>query len=153
MFFLLLLCVFAFAKERYSLRQVENPDAFAVEHNLHHVVRVAGFDIFESKSHLPADSAFLNTPGLHKDTKRQQYKRLRVNDPLYPSQWHLHDNPFSVGVVEGATGKGVNVAIVDDGVQHGHPDLKGNYNAELSYDFNGHDNDPNPYSYDGHGTR
>jgi len=151
---LLLIFIVCFAcasANRYSVRAVSNPDAFALEHSLHHVARVAGFDIFEPKERLISD-AHLTALGLHKDKKRQQFKRSRVNDPLYPSQWHLHDNPFAVGVVEGATGKGVNVAIVDDGVQHSHADLRVNYRADLSYDFNGHDNDPAPYSYDSHGT-
>ncbi|XP_053375876.1 furin-1-like [Mercenaria mercenaria] len=35
----------------------------------------------------------------------------------------------------GFTGKGITVAIVDDGIDVDHPDLVKNYNASLSYDF------------------
>ena len=49
------------------------------------------------------------------------------------------------------------VTILDDGLEHSHPDLKDNYEPEASYDFNGGDSDPFPvYTADNinkHGTR
>lgn len=90
------------------------------------------------------------------ETKRQ-YKRTSgyPSDPLWGTQWHLHGNPNSLNVLdawnEGITGKGVFLAIVDDGVQKSHPDL--NIDTVRSKDFNGRNNrDPTPYSTDGHGT-
>jgi proprotein convertase subtilisin/kexin type 2 len=43
----------------------------------------------------------------------------------------------------GYTGKNITTAIMDDGVDYMHPDLKNNFNAEASYDFSS--NDPYPY--------
>lgn len=49
------------------------------------------------------------------------------------------------------------VTILDDGLEHNHPDLRDNYDPEASYDFNGGDSDPFPaYTNDNinkHGTR
>lgn len=55
------------------------------------------------------------------------------------------------------TGNGVVVSILDDGLEYTHPDLKRNYDAQASYDYNGNDRDPFP-TYDrnninNHGTR
>ena len=36
------------------------------------------------------------------------------------------------------------MAILDDGLDHSHPDLAANYDASISYDFNSNDNDPMP---------
>lgn len=55
------------------------------------------------------------------------------------------------------TGRGVVVTILDDGIEYTHPDLRNNYEAKASWDFNSHDSDPMPrYSRDNlnkHGTR
>ena len=55
------------------------------------------------------------------------------------------------------TGRGVVVTILDDGIEYTHPDLRNNYEAKASWDFNNHDSDPMPrYSRDNlnkHGTR
>ncbi|MBZ0280304.1 MAG: S8 family serine peptidase [Anaerolineae bacterium] len=79
-----------------------------------------------------------------------------INDPAgNHAQWHLGyaDLPsywVNLNVrpawTNGFTGSGVQIAIVDDGLQHTHPDLQPNYNATGSYDFNGNDPDPSPYT-------
>ena len=44
----------------------------------------------------------------------------------------------------GIDGTGINVIVLDDGLDYTHPDLAGNYNPQLSYDFNDNDPDPKP---------
>lgn len=84
-------------------------------------------------------------------------------DPFYACQWHLQNvgqNGATVDVdaeLEGAwdraTGRGVNISVVDDGVQHAHPDLSAAYLASLSRDVCDGDSDPAPAtSSDNHGT-
>lgn len=90
---------------------------------------------------------------------------VRFSDPLWPAQWHLHNRPtaarLDVNVVpawrEGITGRGVIVSILDDGLEHTHPDLRDNYRPEASWDFNDNDRDPMPRyestNINRHGTR
>uniref|UniRef100_A0A4W4F2J2 Neuroendocrine convertase 2 n=1 Tax=Electrophorus electricus TaxID=8005 RepID=A0A4W4F2J2_ELEEL len=93
---------------------------------------------------------------------------ISMNDPLFTKQWYLINTGQADGtpgldlnVAEawkmGYTGKGVTIAIMDDGIDYLHPDLASNYNAEASYDFSS--NDPYPYPrytddwFNSHGTR
>lgn len=81
-------------------------------------------------------------------------------DPLLDQQWHLKargEEPAGTNVraVWPTTkGAGIVVGIVDDGLQHTHPDLAPNYMSDLSWDFNGNDADPSPdiNAGDFHGT-
>ncbi|XP_044729582.1 neuroendocrine convertase 2 [Chrysoperla carnea] len=89
-------------------------------------------------------------------------------DPYFPFQWYLKNTGQNGGKpkldlnveaawAQGVTGKNVTTAIMDDGVDYMHPDLKYNYNAQASYDFSS--NDPFPYPrytddwFNSHGTR
>ncbi|KKK12007.1 hypothetical protein P175DRAFT_0504358 [Aspergillus ochraceoroseus IBT 24754] len=86
---------------------------------------------------------------------------LGIADPIFPSQWHLfnsvqvgHDLNVSGVWLEGITGNGVTTAIVDDGLDMYSDDLRPNYFAEGSYDFNDHTPEPRPRLRDDrHGTR
>jgi kexin len=143
--FLFILISLAFA-DIYSIENVQNATEFANLHNLRHLKNIAGHDIFEGT--LDFKKRF--TEPIFKDFKKKQIKRYFKNgitDPLFPSQWHLNVVGFT-----SYTGRGVNIAIVDDGLQWRHPDLQANYIAGLSYDFNGRDGDPTPSQEDGHGT-
>lgn len=86
---------------------------------------------------------------------------LGLKDPELHMQWHFantRDSRWELNVTKlwaaGINGEGVKVAVVDDGLDHEHPDLKDNYYAEGSWNFNDHDDDPRPrLSNDQHGTR
>jgi len=86
---------------------------------------------------------------------------LDIQDPIFNAQWHLF-NPVQVGHdvnvtdvwMQGITGHNATVAIVDDGLDMYSDDLKDNYYAEGSYDFNDHVLEPKPQlADDRHGTR
>jgi len=150
-----LLLHISFGEEYFSIQLSNNStliETFAKEHGLKHVRNVAGFEIFKNEGE---KSKRIVIEGLYKDIKRKHtkkgYHNLKDIDPLYMYQWHLHDNLFSVDCTEDS-GKGVNIAIVDDGIQHTHPDISNNYSPTLSWDFNDNDADPAPSHDDGHGT-
>lgn len=80
-----------------------------------------------------------------------------IPDPLYQQQWHLHNHLWSVDVPDTpgttATGANVTIAIVDDGLEYTHPDLRPNYDAEHSWNYNDDNANPMPTDSDqAHGT-
>uniref|UniRef100_H2YDV2 Peptidase S8/S53 domain-containing protein n=1 Tax=Ciona savignyi TaxID=51511 RepID=H2YDV2_CIOSA len=84
------------------------------------------------------------------------------NDEKWHEMWYLLPTTVpSMRVTEawkeGFTGKGVSVTILDDGIEHSHPDLHANYDPLASGDINSHDDDPtprlNPTNENRHGTR
>jgi kexin len=86
---------------------------------------------------------------------------LGIQDPIFHEQWHLL-NPVQVGHdvnvtdvwMQGITGHNATVAIVDDGLDMYSDDLKDNYFAQGSYDFNDNVLEPKPkLADDRHGTR
>lgn len=85
------------------------------------------------------------------------------NEPTFPSQWHLAntgqfgskkglDTQVAQAWGLGYDGDGVQIAIVDDGLQYTHPDIATNYASSGSYDFVSNDTDPLPTIGNGHGT-
>ncbi|KAG5513497.1 hypothetical protein PMAC_000929 [Pneumocystis sp. 'macacae'] len=95
-------------------------------------------------------------------TQLEQIKEtLNIRDPMFPDQWHLYNledkfNDINVTGVwkQGITGKNVTVAIIDDGIDMTSEDLRDNYYAQGSYDFNDHNPVPMPkLPEDMHGTR
>ena len=73
-----------------------------------------------------------------------------INDVLYGCQWHLKNNgQFTGGAnrdinVEpvwagGNLGTDITVAVVDDGLDHQHPDLLANVDVSKNHDYNGND--------------
>ncbi|KAI6784614.1 Protease-like protein [Emericellopsis cladophorae] len=86
---------------------------------------------------------------------------LDISDPIFTEQWHLyntvqpgHDVNVTDVWSQGITGTNVTVAIIDDGLDMYSNDLKANYFAAGSWDYNDHDPEPKPVlSDDRHGTR
>lgn len=93
---------------------------------------------------------------------RKQFPRYTPNDLYFDAQWHLHNvgqNGGTAGIDanlpgtwEDYAGAGVTIGIIDDGLEHTHPDLASNVNMQLCWDWNDGDADPSPGSADRHGT-
>ena len=106
------------------------------------------------------------TPSLSTSVRR---RLMELNDPiiadsLYACQWHLN-NDIAVGEdldveavwagdpnsnLDGVKGAGVNVAVVDDGIDVNHPDLSGNVKSEFNHDYTGSGSVYTPLEH--HGT-
>jgi kexin len=93
--------------------------------------------------------------------RAQVAKSLNIVDPIFNEQWHIYNtqevgNDLNVTGVwaMGITGKGATVSIIDDGLDMDSLDLKPNYFAKGSYDFNDQVDEPKPRLLDDqHGTR
>jgi subtilisin-like proprotein convertase family protein/subtilisin family serine protease len=129
-------------------------------------LRSGGWQVFELSggpgAALDAMPALRRQPGVINAEPllaRMHSKRggAALNDPLLNNEWHLN-GMMGANVLNAwgpsSDGSGVTIAIVDDGLQHSHPDLNPNYSSPDSFDFNGGDADPEPPSYflDDHGT-
>ena len=89
---------------------------------------------------------------------QQQFSRDPNDDPISSDQWYLHNsvpNHVSLNLPPNwattTNGTGVQIAIVDDGLQHIHPDLAPNYIGADSWDFDDNNADPDPIDHP-HGT-
>ncbi|RKP08215.1 peptidase S8/S53 domain-containing protein, partial [Thamnocephalis sphaerospora] len=88
-------------------------------------------------------------------------EKLDIHDPGYWRQWHLFNseqqsNDINVTGVwqQNITGKGVVIALVDDGIDFTSEDIKDNFFAEGSHDYNDNVKLPMPrLREDVHGTR
>ena len=87
--------------------------------------------------------------------------KLGIRDPIFKEQWHLF-NPVQLGHdlnvtgvwSQGDLGNGSITCIIDDGLDMESDDLRANYYAEGSFDFNDNVPDPKPRLFDDkHGTR
>ena len=88
-------------------------------------------------------------------------RELSIEDPIFDEQWHLfntiqlgHDINVTGVWKQGITGEGATAVMVDDGIDMYSDDLKDNYFAKGSYDFNEQTDEPKPrLKDDRHGTR
>ncbi|PFX28248.1 Proprotein convertase subtilisin/kexin type 6 [Stylophora pistillata] len=92
------------------------------------------------------------------DRLRQFNQRRQENEDWRKYQsWHLNSTTVSLNVAKawsaGYTGKGVLVAVVDDGVNKDHPDLVSNLNFKASYDFLSNRRENANHNSDSHGTQ
>ncbi|XP_033741564.1 neuroendocrine convertase 2-like isoform X2 [Pecten maximus] len=92
---------------------------------------------------------------------------MEFNDKFYDDSWFISNEGQTGGKcgidlrVNKAwrgdfSGRGIRVVVLDDGLDHSHPDLRGNYDSEISADFNDNDSDPKPdltNPDNSHGTR
>lgn len=98
------------------------------------------------------------------ELEKKRAVKMVPNDPLYGSQWHLKNlgtntlkgiagNDINIepawNTVQGA---GVNIVVVDDGVDIAHPDLAPNVLPNDGWDFADGDVNPSPVMGDNHGT-
>ena len=102
------------------------------------------------------------TPVFSRMFEKRQALQRQVNDPLYPNQWHLSDSaPRNLNMRntwDTLTGKGINIAVVDDSLEIRHEDLAtSTYPLESGYHHNFNDgppNDPSPLkATETHGTK
>lgn len=109
----------------------------------------------------PAPRAFGHAVPEAVERQEKMMQDLGISDPIFTQQWHLlnvgqpgHDINVTDVWLDGITGQNVTVAIIDDGLDMYSNDLKDNYYAEGSWDFNEHDPEPRPtLDDDKHGTR
>jgi len=97
--------------------------------------------------------------------RRQKHSRFTPRDPLFKDQWHLR-NTGQLGGTKGIDlniseawktrrGKGVSIAVIDDGLEINHPDLVANcftVASGMHRDFNSNDANPSPERGNDHGT-
>ena len=79
----------------------------------------------------------------------------QISDPLYACQWHLNNqngNDINIEPVwaEGVKGEGINIAVVDDGMDFNHVDLKDNVSDSLNRNYTDAGSIFNPFLH--HGT-
>lgn len=99
------------------------------------------------------------TPVFARETYVRALKR-EVTDPLFPRQWHLNPaSPFHVNMGDAwdtFTGRGINIAVIDDALEIRHEDFTNAYPIESGYHRNfksGPPNDPSPgEAKENHGT-
>ncbi|KAF2705389.1 hypothetical protein K504DRAFT_448945 [Pleomassaria siparia CBS 279.74] len=115
------------------------------------------------RSIIPERDVTRAPPPLDAAVMKQQAlaRELDIKDPIFGEQWHIFNtktpgNDINVTDVwrQGITGNNVTSCIVDDGLDMDSDDLKDNFYAAGSYDFNDHVPLPKPrLSDDRHGTR
>ena len=143
-----------------------DPHKLAGDHGFRYAGQIIpGYHLFErpaSRRNESMERLQASVEWLEEQTPLVRVKRTPPADPLWGQQWHLHggtrygDLPH-LGDLEGLwdrgiTGRGITIAVVDDGLQHRHPDIAPNYRPRQSRDVSYGRDDPTPHPRDGHGT-
>ncbi|CAO1429960.1 unnamed protein product [Diamesa hyperborea] len=152
-----------------SRRSIAHTRVLKKEPLIHTAIQQSGFKrVKRGFRALKSPPVVSNIPTVEQENKDIPNLGKIPTDPYFPLQWYLRNTGQNGGKMrldlnvqaawdQGITGKNVTTAIMDDGVDYMHPDLKFNYNAEASYDFSS--NDPYPYPrytddwFNSHGTR
>ncbi|XP_063426115.1 proprotein convertase subtilisin/kexin type 6-like [Mytilus trossulus] len=99
-------------------------------------------------------------PELDFVNQEKRFRRVpKTSDTEWSNLWHLNEDVLpSMKVNEawnaGFTGKGIKIAILDDGLQTNHTDLDANVDTLNDYDYQSTDDDPTPdVDADSHGTQ
>ncbi|CAC5363924.1 PCSK4 [Mytilus coruscus] len=84
-------------------------------------------------------------------------RKTRTMDTEWPNLWHLNDDisptlKVNEAWTAGYSGQGINIAVLDDGLQTDHPDLAANVDTANDIDIYGFDNNPYPTAGNSHGT-
>jgi len=144
-------------------RVVELPDAIGNEASLLKgwmLVRYANpFAALKAADWMVKSGGWEFIPVFSRQMEKKQVLQRQVSDPLFPKQWHLAGEGFNLGmknVWDSVTGKGINMAVVDDGLEIAHEDLTNAYPLATGYHRNFNDmpkNDPSPQkAEESHGT-
>lgn len=158
-------------------RSLEHHQQLESDSEINKVIQLTGFtrhkrgfkDLKELFRDGPYDDFWKNKlDRQQKPTEPEKASWSDFNDPLLSKQWYLKNTGQADGQAgldlnveaawaKGYTGKGVTIAIMDDGIDYLHPDLAENYNEQASYDFSSDDALPYPrYTddwFNSHGTR
>eukprot|EP00003_Mantamonas_plastica_P028021 TRINITY_DN6183_c0_g1_i6.p1 TRINITY_DN6183_c0_g1~~TRINITY_DN6183_c0_g1_i6.p1 ORF type:complete len:799 (-),score=185.79 TRINITY_DN6183_c0_g1_i6:889-3231(-) len=118
------------------------------------------FSIHPETVYLDSLSAIQQHPKILWSQREELRRHVRKSIPTDPSaQWHIHntnnagrDTNVRPAWTQNYMGQGIQICVIDDGMEITNPELSPGYQAADSYDFNFDDNNPSPGSADNHGT-
>ncbi|CAC5363923.1 Furin-like protease 2,Proprotein convertase subtilisin/kexin type 6,Furin,Endoprotease bli-4,Proprotein convertase subtilisin/kexin type 5 [Mytilus coruscus] len=91
------------------------------------------------------------------EQEKAYVRKARTVDTEWPNLWYLNGDISPTMKVDkawaaGYSGKGITIAVLDDGLQTDHPDLAVNIDTANNRDIYDNDYDPNPTNGSSHGT-
>ena len=130
-----------FGPGTYYVRVTTSPDSLVPRPVPYYVLAIEDTDYADFIEECEGISRSLNDP--------------QISDPLYGCQWHLDSsNERDINVepvwADDIKGQGVNIAVVDSGMDYRHEDLKDNVDTSLNFDYTGRGDIYQPFRH--HGT-